>query len=279
MPELPEVTTIVRELREEALIGKKIVSAKIYWERSIATPKPETFCRQIHGQFFTDVHRRGKFIVFTLTKDVLLVHLRMTGKFLLTKEEVPPTSHERIRLYLDDGRILRYEDQRKFGKWYLVNSHKKYLDQLGLEPFAPEFTEAALATLLQGRKTAIKPFLLNQKYIAGLGNIYVDEALWEAKIHPERPVFSLSKEEIRALHRAIPQVLQKGIDNTGTSLGSSRANYFSVSGRRGGNQHKLNVFRREGLPCPRCGKTIVKIVVAQRGTHLCLDCQVPRSQG
>ncbi len=273
MPELPEVETIVRELRTSNLVGRKIMRAEVYWGRSIAIPAAPAFCQQIEGQAICDITRRGKLIVFRFTQDFLLVHLRMTGKFLLMKQEAPSTSHERVRLYLDDGRILRYEDQRKFGKWYLLASHKQHFSRLGVEPLEPDFTLNCFEMLLQGHKTLIKPFLLNQKYIAGLGNIYVDEALWEAKINPQRTVNALSNSEIRALHQAIVLVLQKGVDNTGTSLGSKSANYFTVTGRRGGNQYRLNVFRRDGQACPRCCTTIVKIVVAQRGTHLCPFCQ------
>lgn len=273
MPELPEVETIVRELREAALQHKIILRAKIFWPRSIATPAAEVFCSQIAKQKVVEVTRRGKFIVLQLSQDVLLVHLRMTGKLLLEEGTPPVTSHERVRLYLDDGRILRYEDQRKFGKWYLISGSEKHLSKLGIEPLTEAFTLPAFKKLISGSRTAVKSFLLNQRFVAGMGNIYVDEALWEAKIHPQSPVNQLSPREVAALHKSIPNVLQKGIDNTGTSLGSTRANYFSLSGRRGGNQYKLNVFRREGLPCPRCQTTLIKIVVAQRGTHLCPQCQ------
>ena len=145
---------------------------------------------------------------------------------------------------------------------------------LGLEPLSDEFTLRAFEDLLRSHQVKIKPFLLNQSYVSGLGNIYVDEALWEAKIHPNRRSSELVAKEIESLHRAIIKVLRKGVENTGTSLGAKRANYFSVSGRRGGNQDSLNVFRRDGEPCPRCGTTIIKITVAQRGTHLCPKCQV-----
>lgn len=273
MPELPEVETIVREMREACLAGATVVCAEVFWPRSIAVPDSEDFCSQIVGQRIVQINRRGKFLVFSLSKDTLLVHLRMTGKFLIGNETDEVTSHERVRLWLDDGRILRYEDQRKFGKWHLLESGEDVLAKLGLEPLSPEFTVKALREMIMRSKMAIKPFLLNQKYVSGLGNIYVDEALWEAKIHPLQSVNSLQPNEIKALHQAIPKVLSKGIENMGTSLGAQRANYFSVSGRRGGNQYRLNVFRRDGSPCPRCGNTILKIVVAQRGTHFCPHCQ------
>ncbi|MBA2368010.1 MAG: DNA-formamidopyrimidine glycosylase [Candidatus Protochlamydia sp.] len=274
MPELPEVETIVRELREAGLIGLIIDKALVFWGRSIAIPEFKLFCEQIIKQKILDIQRRGKFLVFSLTQDTLLVHLRMTGKFIMHVKEILPHSHERVRLYLNDGRILAYEDQRKFGKWYLVPSPNKMFEKIGLEPLSPNFTSAAFKNVLKNRNTRIKPFLLDQRFVAGLGNIYVDEALWQAKIHPLRSVKSLTAKEIKSLHEAIILVLEHGVENTGTSLGSARANYFSVSGRRGTNQQRLNVFRRDGLPCYRCQSTIQKMVLAQRGTHFCAKCQI-----
>lgn len=273
MPELPEVETIVRELREASLVGLKIEKAIVFWDRSIANLLSSQFCHKIVSQTIRDIQRRGKFLVFFLTNDTLLVHLRMTGKFLIEEKEFEPHFHERVRLYLSDGRILRYEDQRKFGKWYLTSHPEEILDRLGLEPLSQNFTLAALEKSLAGHKTRIKPFLLDQRFIAGLGNIYVDEALFLAGIHPLRLVQSLKKQEIVALHQSIIEVLKKGVKNIGTSLGAARANYFSVSGRRGQNQQALNVFRKEGLPCSQCGAIIQKIVVCQRGTHFCPKCQ------
>ncbi|MBS4169196.1 DNA-formamidopyrimidine glycosylase [Parachlamydia sp. AcF125] len=275
MPELPEVETIIREMREANLEGRTIEKAHIFWERSIAVPSPSAFCKKIARQKILHINRRGKFLVFTLSEDTLLIHLRMTGKFLIAKKTDPIThSHERVRLYLDDGRILRYEDQRKFGKWNLVSNPQEYLNQLGIEPLSVDFTLTAFKALLKGHQRQIKPFLLDQHFVAGLGNIYVDEALWVAKIHPLRRVSTLTQKETEALHNAIPLVLQNGIKNTGTSLGAARANYFSISGRRGTNQNQLNVFRKDGLPCPRCQTIIQKITVGQRGSHFCPTCQV-----
>ncbi len=265
MPELPEVETIVRELNDSNSVGQKIQNAEVFWDRTIATPPVDQFLQTIQNQQILKITRLGKYIVFHLSSGYLLVHLRMTGKFLFTL----PTHHERVRLYLEDGRILYYADQRKFGRFSLVSS----LPDIGIDPFSKGYTLNALKTLLNTHFRQIKPFLLDQKHISGLGNIYVDEALWEAKINPERLSSTLSDIEIQALYAAIPKVLKKGIKNLGTSLGAARANYFSVSGRRGGNQYKLNVFRRDGEPCPRCGKTIIKLRVAQRGTHVCPHCQ------
>lgn len=273
MPELPEVETIVREMEASALKGTKIDKAVIYWDRTIAGLHPDLFCQRIRHQSIVDIQRRGKFIVIRLTKDTLLIHLRMTGKFLITTDHTTTHAHERVRLYLSDGRILRYEDQRKFGKWYLTDKPEDLLAKVGIEPLSSTFTLKAFKKLLERRQRQIKPFLLDQRYVAGLGNIYVDEALWAAKIHPTRTAASLSTTEIAALHQAIILVLQAGVKNTGTSLGAARANYFSISGQRGSHQAELKVFRKDGCPCPRCHTILEKIVLGQRGTHFCPRCQ------
>lgn len=277
MPELPEVETIVRELGESNLIGLAIQNAMVHWPRSLARPDPATFCYQIKGQKIVNIIRRGKYLLFTLSQDYLIVHLRMTGKFMIQSKQEEIHPHERIRLSLSDGRQILYEDQRKFGKWYLVADPSIIFSNLGIEPLSPEFTLEVMHQLFKKHNKQLKSFLLDQSYITGLGNIYVDEALWEAKLHPLTLTGALSENNINNLHKAIIKVLKKGIENTGTSLGDHRANYFSVSGRRGGNQYQLNVFRRDGEPCPRCGTIIVKTVVSQRGTHLCPCCQIKHS--
>lgn len=273
MPELPEVETIVRELAESHLIGLQILGVKVFWPRTIAIPELSEFCERLINQSIMEISRRGKFIVVTLSRDTLLVHLRMTGKLTISRGTKAVSTHERVQLRLSDGRYLHYEDQRKFGKWYLVADPEEKFAVLGLEPLSKEFTLEAFKKALGKSSRQIKPFLLDQLHIVGLGNIYVDEALWEAKIHPAQKVNTLSAAKISALHRAIGNVLRQGIAHMGTSLGSTQANYFSVSGRRGGNQTQLKVFRREGLLCPRCQTEIIKMTVAQRGTHLCPNCQ------
>lgn len=268
MPELPEVEIIVQELKESNLIGKKILRVAVSWNRTIGTPAVHQFLKTIQRQEVLTIYRHGKYIVFHLSEGYLLVHLRMTGKFLFTL----PVHHERVRLYLDDGRILYYSDQRKFGRFYLVKTLDR-VKNVGIDPLSKKFTFDAFKSILKSRSRQLKPFILDQKYISGLGNIYVDEAFWEAKINPQRLSDTLSDREIQTLYMAIPKVLERGIENLGTSLGSHHANYFSVSGKRGGNQYKLNVFRRDGEPCPRCGHRIIKLRVAQRGTHVCPICQ------
>lgn len=269
MPELPEVETIVRELIASHLIGKKIVAVTLLEPKTVGNVSPAHFCKELVNQTILDVQRRGKFIIIKLEQHFLLIHLRMTGKLQFKNESL----HERLRMQLDDGRYLHYYDQRKFGRWYLVKELNERLSKLGIEPLSTEFTESALHAFIRTSKQMIKPFLLNQSIIVGLGNIYVDEALWEAKIHPARKAQTLTSVEVKRLHKAIQNVLQQGILQRGTTLGSTPSNYSSVSGRRGSNQNHLKVFRKEGLKCPRCNTLLIKIRIAQRGTHLCPECQ------
>ena len=175
---------------------------------------------------------------------------------------------------LDDNRQLRLHDTRKFGRIYLVMDPETILGRLGPEPLSDEFTVGFFGKKLGAHKRLIKPFLLDQTFIAGIGNIYADESLWEAKIHPRRISSSLSLLEIRALHRAIPKVLCQGLKHMGTSLGRGKSNFFSVSGDSGRNRDRLKVFRRKGLPCHRCKKTIRRLVVGQRSTFVCETCQI-----
>ncbi len=280
MPELPEVETVVQDLIEKGLKGATILKAELFWERTLATPDSLTFHQQIKDQKFLKIGRRGKFLVFSLSQDTLIVHLRMTGKFLLERYDdqekellLEPLRHERMRLYLDQDRILHYQDQRKFGKWYLLASPLEKLSHLGLEPLSSEFTLEAFKKLTQQKSQVLKPFLLNQKYVVGLGNIYVDEALWLACLHPQRVVSSLNLTEVTALHSAIIQVLQQGVACRGTSLGSHISNFQSANGQRGEHQYHLKVFRKQGLPCLRCTEIITRISVAKRSTHFCSYCQ------
>lgn len=274
MPELPEVQTIVNDLNAADVIGPTISGAKVFWTRSIAEPSPRSFCRRVKGQQFTAIGRRGKYLVFELSAgDTLLLHLRMSGRLHLVEAGTPRIRHEHVILSFEDGRQLRFHDPRKFGRLNLVKDPGRILNPLGPEPLAREFTARALGRLLKNRKRMLKPLLLDQTFIAGLGNIYVDEALWEARLHPCRLASALAKPEIKALRLAIPRVLKRGLKNLGTSLGSGETNFYSVASRRGRNKDQLNVFRRTDLPCPRCNTTIERLVVGQRSTHICPKCQ------
>jgi len=274
MPELPEVQTIVNDLNTADLIGSRITGARVFWPRTIAEPAPQSFCRRIKGRKFTAIGRRGKYLVFDLNDgNTLLLHLRMSGRLLIASADAPRIKHEHVILSFDDGRQLRFHDPRKFGRLNLVKDPGRILDRLGPEPLSDGFTAQALGKLLKSRNRILKPLLLDQTFIAGLGNIYVDEALWEARLHPCRLAATLSKPEIRALRLAIPRVLKRGLKNLGTSLGTGEANFYSVTNRRGRNKDQLNVFRRTDLPCPRCKAKIERIMVGQRSTHICNECQ------
>jgi formamidopyrimidine-DNA glycosylase len=274
MPELPEVETIARDLNTAGLIGNRLTGARVYWGRTIAEPSAAEFCRLIRTQQIAAIGRRGKFLVIDLAGGWrLLMHLRMSGRLHLVPSGTKRLAHEHVTLALDDGRELRFHDTRKFGRVYLVPDAGEILESLGPEPLAPSFTVARLFKMMRDRSRQVKPLLLDQRFVAGLGNIYTDEALWEAKIHPCRLSDSLSPNEAMALHAGIRKVLRRGLKNLGTSLGTGKANFYSVGRRRGRNRDELKVFRRTGEPCPRCRTLIERLVVGQRSTHICPNCQ------
>ena len=274
MPELPEVHTIVNDLNVAGLVGNTITAARVFWQRTIAFPSPGAFCRTIKGKKISAITRRGKYLVFDFENSHhLLIHLRMSGRIHLVEADSKRLEHEHVILSFDDGKQLRFHDTRKFGRMYLVDDPEKILNKLGPEPLAGDFTLKKFTGRLNKRKRLLKPLLLDQAFLAGLGNIYVDEALWEAKIHPCRIASSLSNAEIQSLHRAIPKVLKRGIKNLGTTLGTGKTNFYSVARRRGQNEETLKIFRRTGLDCPRCRTTVERIIVGQRSTHVCPKCQ------
>lgn len=274
MPELPEVQTIVNDLKDAGLIGTAITSARVFWAPTIVDCSTSAFHKRIKNQMITSIRRRGKYIILDLLgSETLLIHLRMTGRLHLTAASTPRAKHEHVILKLTDQRQLRLHDTRKFAKMYLVNDPKLILNRLGPEPLAPSFTAKVLADILNSRERLLKPLLLDQSIIAGLGNIYTDEALWDAKINPCRNAASLSWPEIKSLHRAIRKVLNRGLKNLGTSLGSGRNNFASIEQKRGYNREQLRVYQRTGLPCPRCKTAIKRIMVGQRSTHICEKCQ------
>ncbi len=275
MPELPEVQTIVDDLNAAGLVGRLIAGARVFWPRTIAAPAAQAFCRRIKGRKFTAIRRRGKYLVFDVDDGAtLLMHLRMSGRLNLVRANPPRSKHEHVVIRFADGRQLRFHDPRKFGRLHLLEDSQKILGCLGPEPLSPEFTARRLAEGLKTRRRLLKPLLLDQAFVAGLGNIYVDEALWEARLHPCRPSSSLTWPETKALHRAIRRVLKRGLQNLGTSLGTGKANFYSISRRRGRNSDQLKVFRRTGLACSRCRSSIERIIVAQRSTHICPKCQM-----
>ncbi len=203
MPELPEVQTVVNDLESAGLVGAEFIGVKIYWRRTISGITLKDFQQKIWGKKISAIRRRGKFIIFDLSPRMhLLIHLRMTGRIILTQPGRLRSKHEHVLMELDDNRQLRLHDTRKFGRIYLVKDPETILGRLGPEPLSDGFTAGFFAKCLGARKRMIKPLLLDQTFIAGIGNIYADESLWEAKIHPRRITSSLSRLEGRALHRA-----------------------------------------------------------------------------
>ena len=274
MPELPEVQTVINDLIAAGLIGCEITGIQVHHPGIIAEPAPARFRREIKAKTITAIHRRGKYLILDLSGRIhLLVHLRMTGRLYLSQPTIPRTAHDHVILFLDNGRSLRYHDPRKFGRFHLVDRPEKIVGKLGPEPLSDSFTARKLAHLLAPRKRMLKPLLLDQTFIVGLGNIYVDEALWRAYLHPCRNSATLGDLEIKRLHRAIRYVLRTGIKNSGTSLGGGETGFHSSTGRRGKNCNNLKVFRRRDLPCPRCRTPIRRIVVGQRSTFICEQCQ------
>lgn len=275
MPELPEVETIVRELRRRHMVGRRITGVTVRWPGTVESGSRACFRQSLCDRKITAINRRAKYIVVSLSGGVfILIHLRMTGRLCLEGafKLIPPA--ERLAVELDDKRVLRFIDPRKFGRWMITTDPERELARLGPEPLGKDFTVASFSARIRGRRRQLKPLLLDQTILAGIGNIYADEALWMAKLHPCRCSSGLTTQETAALYQAIRTVLRQGIQNRGTSLGQGKPNYKTPDGRQGGNQGKLKVFRRTGEPCPSCGTPIQRLVVGQRGTHVCPRCQI-----
>ncbi|MGH2889890.1 MAG: bifunctional DNA-formamidopyrimidine glycosylase/DNA-(apurinic or apyrimidinic site) lyase [Solirubrobacteraceae bacterium] len=271
MPELPEVETIRRQLAPH-LTGRTLVDVEILdarWTRPVA---PATVAGELRGRVVEDVGRAGKYLVWRLTGErFLLMHLRMTGALLFDPPVDPP--HARVRFRLDEGHRLVYNDPRRFGTGHLIVGdvdRAAYLGQrLGIEPLTPEFTADHLRQIARGRRAPIKSFVLDQRRIAGVGNIYADEALHRARIHPLRPAGTLTRVQWERLREAIEHVLAAGIDAKGATIDDFR----HVDGARGSFQDLFRVHQREGQACGECGTAIRKLVVGGRGTYVCERCQ------
>ena len=267
MPELPEVETIARKLKPD-LLGKMIKDADLRWARTLATPSSKKFKEQIKGQKIKDVTRRAKYFVLKLSNHDLLVHLRMSGDLYVKNSTTPPEKHDRLIIKLSGNKALFFNDTRKFGRVWLTSSPEDILGKLGPEPLEKDFTPQWLYASLQKKHRQLKPLLLDQTFLAGLGNIYTDEALHIAKLHPLTTSDSVSQKQAKALHEAIRKVLKEGIRRNGASIdwvyrGGEYQNYFRV-------------YDREGEACKVCGTHIQKLVVGQRGTHICPTCQTKR---
>lgn len=274
MPELPEVQTMVNDLITAGVQGATIVDARVFWPKTIDNRHPGDFCRNIRRRRIQTITRRGKYIIFRLVpQNYLIVHLRMTGRFHLLPAGSRRSKHDHVVFRLDDKRQLLFFDTRKFGRFHLVTNPDAVVGCLGPEPLDKRFTAKLLFNMLASRSRQLKPLLLDQRFLAGLGNIYVDEALWEARIHPLRSSDGLTPAESKRLHKAIRRVLRKGLKNFGTTLGKGAANFYSIDSRAGRNREQLNIFRRTDRACPRCGDLIKRLVVGQRATHICPACQ------
>ena len=288
MPELPEVETVARDL-QRWVAGATIVDADVRWDRTIRHPLPaERFAVEVRGATIRRVGRRAKSVLIHLADGrVMTVALRMTGALIVAPPGTPDDRHARVIFRLADGRELRYRDIRKFGRiglWEggglrtgarrVAEGQAPYrvgevFARHGPEPLARSFTAARLADRFQRRTGRLKSLLLDQSLIAGVGNIYADEALWRARLHPLRAADTLTPAEVRRLHRAIRAVLRQGIANRGASF----ADYVGADGEPGANAEQLAVYQRTGEPCLRCGRVIERIVVGQRSTHFCPRCQ------
>jgi formamidopyrimidine-DNA glycosylase len=265
MPELPEVETIARTLRP-ALVGKTILSVDLRWRRTLATPSPVKFRQQIHGQQITGVSRRAKYLIIQLSTSSLLIHMRMSGDLLVVLGGYQPGNHDRLIAHLSEDTSLVFCDPRKFGRVWLVDDPADTLRDIGPEPLSEAFSSAWLFSALHHHRRQLKPLLLDQAFLAGLGNIYTDEALHLAKLHPLSLSDSVTKKQAQALWQAIREVLEEGILRNGASI--------DWVYRGGDFQNHFRVYGRTGLPCPVCRKNIERITVSQRGTHFCPRCQV-----
>ena len=283
MPELPEVETIARKLKPH-LLGKIITEADVRWARTLAFPNPRKFKSQIKGQEIKDVTRRAKFFIMQLSDYNLLIHLRMSGDLLIKDSKIKPEKHDRLILKLQSAKSsapedpsnlvhaaaprhasLVFNDTRKFGRVWLVSDAAEVLGRLGPEPFSKKFTPKWLHTALHSKHRQIKPLLLDQTFLAGLGNIYTDESLNVAKVHPLMISDAVTVKQAEALHNAIRNVLKEGIRRNGAS--------FDWVYRGGEFQNYFRVYDRAGKPCPTCGTNIERILVGQRSTHFCPNCQ------
>jgi formamidopyrimidine-DNA glycosylase len=271
MPELPEVETIRRQLAPH-VEGRTIQRLEILDPRWTLPLGPDAVVDAVEGRTIERLGRRGKYFIFELADDVfLLVHLRMTGNLLL--DPAPDTPYQRVVFTLDDGQVIRFCDPRRFGTGELAVGHdalqRFFAGKLGIEPLGDELTGPKLRELARNRRAPVKAFLLDQRHVAGVGNIYADEALFRARIHPLRPVGTLKPAQYAALAEAVQTVLAAGIDAGGSTIDDFR----HPDGVSGAFQNDFLVHLRRGEPCHSCGATVVKLVAAGRGTYVCESCQ------
>ena len=274
MPELPEVETVARSLREP-VEGRTIVAVTVNWPRTLALPKGEDagdrFRLGLLGRRIASVGRRGKYVVIALDEGYLLIHLKMSGRLQVVPCHEPADKHVQALFDFDDGRQLRFRDVRKFGRIYAVDRPESVTAMLGPEPLDADLDLADFRRLLARRSGRLKSLLLNQSFLAGLGNIYADESLFRARLHPLRRAVSLTGEEQERLYQAVRAILEEAIADQGTTL--SDGGYVDAEGQAGRHQELLAVYRRTGEPCPQCQAPIERLIIGGRSSHFCPRCQ------
>jgi len=270
MPELPEVETFRRYLLQgndgsPSILGKKIRDADLLWSGSIASPAPDEFLERIRGQYITGIGRRGKNLLIRLSPDTLIIHLRMSGELIVEKQSEPQGKHYRVIINFDDKYRMAFNNIRKFGRIWLTDNPQEQLGNLGPEPLSDDFTAEDLHLILKSHNRQLKYFLLDQEMIAGIGNIYTDEALHRAKLHPVLKSDTLVFHQVQTLWESIREVLEEGIKNQGSSI--------DWMYRGGDYQNYLSVYNLEGEPCKTCKTPVARIKIAQRSTYFCPTCQ------
>jgi formamidopyrimidine-DNA glycosylase len=274
LPELPEVEYVARQLRQE-LVGHRLAQVRVWWDGAVLGMEPRAFEAHLRDRRVVAIGRRAKYLLVELDDGTtLVIHRRMSGNLVFATDG-EDTPYTRVEFLLDDGRRLRFTDPRKFGRLALVpqGALPAHFARLGPEPLESEFTVEALAARLADRRRPLKALLLDQTVVAGLGNIYADEALFHARLHPLRTGASLSRAEVARLREGIQEVLLGAIEHGGTTFGRHR----DVYNEAGLHLEHVAAYRRTGQPCPRCGQPITRITVAQRGTHFCPTCQQERT--
>jgi formamidopyrimidine-DNA glycosylase len=274
MPELPEVETVARDLRRHLLpegggLGPVITGARVGWVRTLRDEDPAAFVDGVAGRRIESVGRRGKQLVIGLDGGAFLtVHLKMTGQLFVVAAGLGRDPYERLALALDDGREIRFRDVRKFGRVGLYGADDDPFDGVGPEPLDPRFTLREFRSRIRGRRARLKPLLVDQAFIAGVGNIYADEALWRSRLHPLRSAASLRPADERALHGRLLEILSEAVERRGSSIDD-----YTAPDGDGEMQEQLDVYQRTGQPCPRCGRPVRRIVIGIRATHFCSWCQ------
>ena len=275
MPELPEVETVARDLRRHLLPedggnrGPLISGARVAWSRTLRDEDPARFVNGVRGRRIEGVGRRGKQLVLDLDGGAFLtVHLKMTGQLFVVPITTPIDPYERLALTFEDGRELRFRDIRKFGRVGLYEADDDPFDDVGPEPLDPRFTLRAFRSRIRARRARLKPLLVDQGFVAGVGNIYADEALWRSRLHPLRSAASLRPADERRLYRSLIDILAEAVERRGSSIDD-----YTAPDGDGEMQERLDVYQRTGEPCPRCGRPIRRIVIGIRSTHFCSFCQ------